>query len=322
MLPQPVSRMLLALILFTGLLSAPSAIIAQTPTPSSPNRGVLVFAPDELYAGHIVLGRTATMTCTISNRGSSSVTISKATSSNPVFRVLNLRLPTVLAPNQSTTFTVQFLPRALEYVIASVAFTSNASEPNATLLLHGTGVRPGKLVASLSPIFFGKVPAGGRKQLTLAVTNAGYSDVTISAQSLSGSPFQVRGLNLPLTLGPAESITFGMTFTPIYNGVVRGSLSLASTATNPSLTVPVFGTGLVSVSLAWNASSSAVAGYNVYRSRILGGPYHKLTAAPELNTSYTDNGIFTGNIYYYVVTSVDPQGLESSYSNQAVAVVP
>jgi hypothetical protein len=305
-----------------GLLFAPCAGHAQATGASAGRHGTLVVTPADIYAGPAIVGQTKAASCTATNSGTASLTISKVTSSNPAFRVFNLNLPRVLGAGQSVPFTVQFTPQALEYVVASVLFVSNASNPGATLLLHGTGVPAGTLVASPSPVFFGKVAAGGRKQMLLVVKNVGYSDVTISKESLAGASFGTSGLTLPLTLTPAESITLSGIFTPISDGVVRGSIVLTSNGTNPSLTVPIFGTGLVSVSLSWAASASAVSGYNVYRSRTSGGPYHKLTSAPDVNTSYNDDGVVGSRTYYYVVTSVNRQGVESNYSEQAIAVVP
>jgi hypothetical protein len=83
------------------------------------------------------------------------------------------------------------------------------------------------------------------------------------------------------------------------------------------------GTGTVahSVTLNWNASTSSnVTGYKVYRGTTSGGPY-ALLSAPGKVTSATDNNVTSGATYYYVVTAVSSSA-ESSYSNQAKAVIP
>jgi fibronectin type 3 domain-containing protein len=77
------------------------------------------------------------------------------------------------------------------------------------------------------------------------------------------------------------------------------------------------------VSLTWTASTSSnVTGYNVYRGPTSGGPYTSLTGSPVSSTSYTDTAVQSGQTYYYVTTAVDSDGNESTYSNQAQAVVP
>src|SRR5579859_7457822 len=77
------------------------------------------------------------------------------------------------------------------------------------------------------------------------------------------------------------------------------------------------------VTLNWNASnSSGVAGYNVYRGAISGGPYTRLNSSAVTVTSYNDNAVQPGQTYFYVVTSVSLNNVESSYSNEVMAPIP
>jgi len=77
-----------------------------------------------------------------------------------------------------------------------------------------------------------------------------------------------------------------------------------------------------SATLTWTASTSAVVGYNVYRGVQSGGPYMRINSVLEAPTSYVDYTVQSGCTYYYVVTAVDSNGLESAYSNEVVAVIP
>jgi hypothetical protein len=77
-----------------------------------------------------------------------------------------------------------------------------------------------------------------------------------------------------------------------------------------------------SVSLSWNASSSSVIGYNLYRGTQSGGPYAKVNPSVLSNTNYTDSSIQSGTTYYYVSTSINGENEESAYSNQASAAIP
>jgi hypothetical protein len=77
------------------------------------------------------------------------------------------------------------------------------------------------------------------------------------------------------------------------------------------------------VALTWVASVSAnVAGYNVYRGSVSGGPYTKVNASLIAGTSYTDTTVPSSQTFYYVATAVDTSGDESVYSNEIQAVVP
>jgi len=77
-----------------------------------------------------------------------------------------------------------------------------------------------------------------------------------------------------------------------------------------------------SVTLNWNASTSAVVGYNVYRAAQPGGPYTKLNSSPIRPTSYADSAAQAGQTYFYVVTAVDGSGVESRFSNKVQVSVP
>ena len=63
-------------------------------------------------------------------------------------------------------------------------------------------------------------------------------------------------------------------------------------------------------------------GYYVYRSFQSGGPYTKLNLVPLDDITYTDSTVTAYLTYYYVATSVDENGLESVFSNEASATVP
>ena len=72
----------------------------------------------------------------------------------------------------------------------------------------------------------------------------------------------------------------------------------------------------------WTASTSSVAGYNVYRSAVSGGPYAIVNSALITTTQFTDPTVQAGGTYYYVVTSVDSTGVNSGYSNEVSATIP
>lgn len=57
--------------------------------------------------------------------------------------------------------------------------------------------------------------------------------------------------------------------------------------------------------------------YNVYRATTKGGSYKKITASPIIDsTNFIDHKLTNNTRYYYVVTSVNPSGRESNYSQE------
>ena len=131
-----------------------------------------------------------------------------------------------------------------------------------------------------------------------------------------------------MTLAPAQSISIYVNFDPAGPGPVSGTLSVGSNAANPMVRVSLSGTGVGqkpqkghSVGLAWSPSSSQVVGYFVYRSGSAAGPFSRLNTSVDASPSYTDTGLTAGN-YFYVVTSVSPENIESGYSNQVEVNIP
>jgi len=77
-----------------------------------------------------------------------------------------------------------------------------------------------------------------------------------------------------------------------------------------------------SVDLAWKASTSSIVGYNIYRATQSTGPFSKLNSQPQSGLTYTDNNVQAGKTYYYGVTAVDSNSVESNFSNEASATTP
>lgn len=77
-----------------------------------------------------------------------------------------------------------------------------------------------------------------------------------------------------------------------------------------------------SASIAWNASTSTVSGYFIYRGTTNGGPYTKLNSTSQTALTYTDSTVKGGTTYYYVTTAVNSSNVESSFSNQIMVTIP
>jgi len=98
--------------------------------------------------------------------------------------------------------------------------------------------------------------------------------------------------------------------------------SIADPTKSDTASVKVTLPAAASVLMSWNPSSSNVAGYNIYRGTVSGGPYTKLNSSLSFETTYTDATVQSGRKYYYVATAVDSNGVESIGSNEASAAIP
>ncbi len=74
------------------------------------------------------------------------------------------------------------------------------------------------------------------------------------------------------------------------------------------------------INLAWNASSGAT-GYNLKRALVSGGAYTNIAVnLPGL--AYTNTGLATGTIYYYVVTATNSFGESANSAEASAQTVP
>ena len=74
------------------------------------------------------------------------------------------------------------------------------------------------------------------------------------------------------------------------------------------------------VALDWDDNGEPdLAGYNVYRSVVRGGPYARVNGATAAESGYTDTGLTNGTTYYYVVRAMGDGLRESADSNEARA---
>jgi Abnormal spindle-like microcephaly-assoc'd, ASPM-SPD-2-Hydin/Cep192 domain 4 len=196
--------------------------------------------------------------------------------------------------------------------------TSNA----ATLTVSAAS---GQLTITPASQSFGSVNIGSSSTLGVTLSNSSTADVTVSNISLAGSGFNASGVPTGLILAPGNTANMNVTFSPASTGSVTGGVTISSDATNSPAIVSLSGTGTSvshSVALSWSPSTSSVIGYNVYSSTVSGGSYTKLTATPVATAGYTDTSVQSGDTYYYVVTSVDSNDVESVFSNEVSATIP
>jgi len=229
----------------------------------------------------------------------------------------------LVATSPYTDSTVQF-GQTYYYVTTSVDSNNceSAYSNEAQAAVGSSGGTP-QLTANPTSSNFGNITLGSDPILPVILTNTGSASVTISQATVTGAGFSISGLSLPLTLAVGSNADLSVTFAPTAAGTVTGSVSIVSNASNSPTIESLSGAGIHAVSLSWNVSTSQVAGYNVYRGTVSGGPYTRLNSTLVTGSAiYTDMTVQAGTTYYYVATAVGSGSNERAYSNQAQAVVP
>ena len=290
-------------------------------------QAAMSVTPASVSFGNVTVGSPNSQTIQLSNTGTGVLTITQLSVTGSGFSTSTVNLPLSLNPGASTTFNTQFAPQAAGSASGSVSLVSNApSSPN-TISLSGTGVSA-SLTLSMSPssLNFGTVNTGSSGQQTITINNTGNSSVTISQISVSGAGFSLSGAGTPVTLTASQSMQITVHFSPTSAGSVNGSVTVTSNASGSPASVAISGTGATptqhSVALSWNASTSTVSGYNVYRSTVSGSGYSKINSSLVGSLNFSDASVQSSQTYYYVTTAVDSSGNESSYSNEAQAIIP
>jgi len=184
---------------------------------------------------------------------------------------------------------------------------------------------PGALSSSVTSLNFNSVAIGSSSILSVTFANSGTASITISNTNISGAGFNASGVPTGTILTAGQTATLVVTFEPAATGSAIGTVTVTSNAANSPQTISLAGTAVKpvqhSVALSWRDTSS-VAGYNVYQATVSGGLYTKLTSSLDTLPSYTDSTVTDGQTYYYVVTAVGSDGLESAYSNATAVVIP
>jgi hypothetical protein len=303
--------------------SAATLTVNPAPTPAIQVSSTSITFPSG------VVGTTTSQALIITNTGTATLSITQINETGAAFSVSGFSsLPLNVNAGQQATITVAFTPTAAGSASGSISIVSNAPTSPTAVSLGGSGVAA-TLTLNITPtsLSFGSITTGiSSAAQMVTITNTGNSNVVISQMTLSGAGYSMTGGSTPVTLSPSQNLTLSVTFSPTIAGSASGSISIVSNATGSPAAVTLSGTGVApvqhSVALTWNASTSTVAGYNVYRSTVSGTGYVKVNSSLVNGLSYTDSTVQSATTYYYVTTAVDSAGNESVYSNQATAAIP
>jgi Abnormal spindle-like microcephaly-assoc'd, ASPM-SPD-2-Hydin len=231
--------------------------------------GQLTVNPSPETFGSVQLGNSMSKSAVLSNAGNSSLTIFQATVSGTGFSLSGLSMPLTLAPGQAVSVTTTFAPQSsgstsgglsLTYTIQKAKLHGKGSPSSistVTTSLSGTGTNPGQLTANPNSLNFANVQVGSSQTQSATLTNSGGSSLTVSQATLTGSSFILSGLTSPLTLGAGQSVTFSVVFAPPSAGTFSGNVAFTSDGSNPSMNLPLSGTGVTQGTLTLNPTSLA-----------------------------------------------------------------
>jgi outer membrane protein assembly factor BamB len=204
----------------------------------APARAPLAAAPADF--GQVRAGGSARADVTVTARAT--VTISAITAvsdaapdpftpGTPRRAGTAVRLPVTLSRGQQLSVPVMFTPAAPGGTVGSLDLTTTqAPFPVVSVSLSGTGTRPG-LFATASSVQFVHTFVGSPVADTVAITNGGTTNVTITSVRLPRPPFSVTGLpGRGTVLRPGESAEVQVQHAPARPGQAFSTFQIAATA--------------------------------------------------------------------------------------------
>jgi hypothetical protein len=292
---------------FTGLANGTYTI--------APSRTGYTFAPTSQNAtvnGANVTGVNFTATQQTNPTYSISGTISPAAGGNGATVTLSGAASATTTANSLGNYTFTGVANG-NYAVTPSHAGYTFSPTTQAVTVNGANVTGLNFTATANPTFSisGTIsPTTGGAGATVLLSGAAGATTTTD----NAGNYTFTGLtNGSYTVTPSNT---GFTFTPPSQNVTVSSANVGGI--NFTATAQVVHT----VALTWNASTSTVSGYNVYRSTVSGSSYVKINSSLNAALSYTDAAVQNGTTYYYVTTAVDASGNESVFSNEVTAVIP
>ena len=185
--------------------------------------------------------------------------------------------------------------------VTATSVADNTKSASATVTVN---VAAGILMLNPTSISFGSVTVGQTSPvLTTTLTNTGNASLTITSNPLSAGDFSWGGTgtcnSYNNTLAPGSSCMFSAKFTPTATGTRTGTITINSTASNSTVTLPLSGIGTTATAGTLGASpatlslGSMVVGTSGTASGNLtaGGSSVTVSAVSSNNSAFTVGGL-------------------------------
>jgi hypothetical protein len=175
-----------------------------------------------------------TVTIQVTNTGNLDATLAAINITGADFQLINLPvLPAALKANGGTTlFSIVYQPKAPGASTGRLQIGNDvfnlAGNGLGALLTFSANVGTGAIVLPAGgTIAVPNTPVGGKRTVSVSVTNSGNQPTTVSSFSVSGTAFTTPpSTPLPVTLAPGDSRSFQFTFAPAVIGEVTGTLAI------------------------------------------------------------------------------------------------
>lgn len=240
-----ISVMLTAAMLGTTILTplAEAASFYRIPLRSdgvAPGEGAVTIDPASISFADQLLGTTsAVQTVTMSNTGSTDVSVEAPSVSGPFAAATNCG--SVLAATATCSYSLTFSPTAMGTATGSLSVPTSAGPQTVSLSGYGRQTSDAASVDSLS---FEQAVNTVSQAKSVRLTNTGNTPVAVSLVSIAGATYSVTH-NCPASLAAGTSCDANVTFAPTAMGESDGTLTFSTVAGTQR--VVLTGVGLLAV---------------------------------------------------------------------------
>ncbi len=215
------------------------------------SNGIVAVAPSAINFGQVNLGRLATQSIDVQNRGGIALRLIsiRQSSGGGVFTNDAPASGIALPSGVSTKLPFHFMPLQMGATTATIELTFDNDKTPMILVLQGEGVL-GKSELSAPSLDFGNVVLGQSVTKTITLTNNGGVASTVNVAPPNGPDapaFQTVGS------GPAElnardgRLTITVKFAPQRLGLAQSELTIALCSVCQPVSVPLTGSGIAAV---------------------------------------------------------------------------
>jgi mono/diheme cytochrome c family protein len=236
----------------TSTDAADIAAYIANPAAGTPAPAASLSSATLAFGNQVLQTSSATMTATLTNRGSANLVLSSVTlggtNSVDFTRSGTCAVALTLAPAQSCTVNAVFRPTAIGPRSATVTIGHNASPATSTVSLTGTGMSaptPAAALTATTLAFNNQVVGTTSTTRTVAISNTGTATLTLGTITITGNypgDFAATGCS-GASVAPNASCTISVTFTPTALSTRSATLGIPSNATGSPHNVALTGNG-------------------------------------------------------------------------------
>lgn len=204
------------------------------------------------FGGQPISATSSPQTVTVTNNGTTALTISSITSSGDFAETNDCSVP--LQPSTNCVISVTYTPLVPISSVGALTISDNAAGSPQVVLLTGTGMPAATATLSATAITFASQPVDASSApQSVTLTNGGSTALVITNIAPTGDFTESTTCGAGLSAGSSCSIS--ITFKPTAIGSRYGTVAITDSAANSPQTIALAGTGLAAPALSLSPSN-------------------------------------------------------------------